>query len=45
MEMVASKKADIDFMVTHNFNIDQVQEAFEMVANYEDNVIKAIIEI
>lgn len=45
MEMVASKKADIDFMVTHHFNIDQVQKAFELVANYEDNVIKAIIEI
>jgi len=44
VDLVASGRADIDFMVTHTFRLDQVQKAFEMVAAYDDGVIKAMIE-
>jgi len=44
MELVASGKAEIDFMVTHRFTIDKSPQAFEMVANYSDGVVKAMIE-
>ena len=45
MELVASGKIHPDFMVTHHFELDRVQEAFELVRNYQDGVVKAMIEI
>jgi L-iditol 2-dehydrogenase len=33
----------LDFMVTHVFPLEQTQEAFDMVENYRDGVIKAVI--
>jgi threonine dehydrogenase-like Zn-dependent dehydrogenase len=34
-----------DFMVTHRFPLEQVQEAFELVAGYRDGAVKAMIEM
>ncbi len=34
----------VEEMVTHRFSPEQTQEAFEMVANYKDGVIKAMID-
>jgi L-iditol 2-dehydrogenase len=31
-------------MVTHHFKPEATQQAFEMVANYQDGVIKAMID-
>ena len=45
MDLVASRKVQADFMVTHRFKLDQVQEAFELVAGYRDGVVKAMIEV
>jgi len=45
MDLVASGKAHVDFMVTHRFRLDEVQEAFELVAGYRDGVVKAMIEM
>jgi L-iditol 2-dehydrogenase len=45
IDLVASRKVRPDFMVTHRFKLDQVQEAFELVAGYRDGVVKAMIEI
>jgi len=45
MDLVASRKVQADFMVTHRFKLDQVQEAFELVAGYRDGVVKAMIEM
>ncbi len=45
IDLVASRKVRPDFMVTHRFSLDQVQEAFELVAGYRDGVVKAMIEI
>lgn len=44
IDLLASKKIDADFMVTHRFKLEQTQEAFEMVAEYRDGVVKALIE-
>jgi L-iditol 2-dehydrogenase len=45
MDLVAARKVQADFMVTHRFQLDQVQEAFELVAGYRDGVVKAMIEM
>lgn len=45
IDLVASGKASVDFMVTHRFGLDQVEEAFELVAGYQDGVVKAMIEM
>ncbi len=43
IELIASGKVGVDFMVTHRFEPEQAGEAFEMVAGYRDGVIKAMI--
>ena len=45
MDLVASRKVNVDFMVTHRFKLDQVQDAFELVAGYQEGVVKAMIEM
>jgi len=44
MDLVASGKAEVDFLVTHRFGFENTREAFEMVAGYRDGVVKALIE-
>lgn len=44
IDLVASGKVDVDFMVTHRFKLEQTQDAFDMVAQYRDGVVKALIE-
>ncbi len=45
VDLLAARKVQADFMVTHRFKLDQIQEAFELVASYRDGVVKAMIEI
>jgi L-iditol 2-dehydrogenase len=45
IDLVASGKVKPDFMVTHRFRLERVQEAFELVAGYKDGVVKAMIEM
>jgi threonine dehydrogenase-like Zn-dependent dehydrogenase len=45
MDLVASRKVQADFMVTHRFKLDQIQKAFELVASYKDGVVKAMIDM
>ena len=45
IDMVASGKVNVDFMVTHHFPLERTQEAFDLVAGYHDGVIKAIIGV
>ncbi len=45
IDLIASGKVDPDFMVTHRFNLDRVKDAFDLVAGYEDGVVKAMIEM
>jgi L-iditol 2-dehydrogenase len=45
MDLIASGRVNVDFMVTHRFKLDRVQDAFEMVAGYRDGAVKAMIEM
>ena len=45
MEWLASGKIDADFMVTHHFPFERCSEAFDLVANYGDGVIKAMVTV
>jgi len=45
IDLIASGKADVDFMVTHRFDFTQSKEAFDLVAGYKDGVVKAIIKL
>jgi L-iditol 2-dehydrogenase len=45
IDLIASGKIDVDFMITHRFRLQQAQQAFDLVARYSDGVIKALIEI
>jgi len=45
MELIASSKVNIDFMITHRFKLEQTRDAFDMVAQYRDGVVKALIEL
>ena len=45
IDLIASGKAGIDFMLTHRFDFERVQDAFDMVAAYHDGVVKALIKV
>jgi len=45
IDLIASGKVSIDFMITHRFKPEQAQQAFELVAGYHDGVVKALIEL
>ena len=45
IDLVASGKAKIDFMITHQFDFAQSKQAFDMVAGYNDGVVKAMIQV
>ncbi|MHC4356649.1 MAG: zinc-binding dehydrogenase, partial [Planctomycetota bacterium] len=45
MDLIGSGQADPDFMITHRFALEQTVEAFDLVAEYGDGVIKAMISI
>jgi len=44
IDMLACGKADIDFFATHSFSFEDSKKAFDLVARYEDSVVKAMIE-
>ena len=45
IDLIADRKVDLDFMITHRFNFDQTKEAFDLVAGYKEGVIKALISL
>ncbi len=44
VELLATGKVNIDYLVTHRFKFEDSIKAFELVAGYKDGVIKAMIE-
>jgi L-iditol 2-dehydrogenase len=44
IELISRKTTDLEFMVTHSFRLEDTQKAFDLVENYRDGVIKAIIQ-
>lgn len=45
IDFIQNKQIDVDFMATHFFNLENTQDAFELVEGYRDGVIKAMIQI
>jgi L-iditol 2-dehydrogenase len=43
LRMVASGQIDAKTLITHRFNYDQSNQAYDLVSNYKDGVVKAII--
>ncbi len=44
LEMIASGAVNINPMVTHRFSFEKTRDAFDLVADYRDGVMKAMIE-
>ena len=44
IDLIGRKKSDFDFMVTHSFRLEDTQKAFDLVENYRDGIIKAIVQ-
>jgi len=44
IDLMACEKANVDFMITHRFKLKQAKQAFDLVASYNDGVIKALIK-
>jgi L-iditol 2-dehydrogenase len=45
IELVASGKAKINSFATHRFKLERAKDAFDLVSDYGDGVIKAMIEL
>ncbi|MCD6364924.1 MAG: alcohol dehydrogenase catalytic domain-containing protein [Planctomycetes bacterium] len=45
IEMVAGGAVDLDVLISHEFQLEESQKAFDLVANYQDNVVKAMIKV
>ena len=45
IDLISSGKVDVTPMVTHHFGLAESRDAFEMVADYRDGVIKAIVNV
>lgn len=43
LRMISQREVNIDALLTHRFPLEKTQEAFELVANYADGVVKALI--
>ncbi len=44
IDLIASGRVKVDFMITHRFKIERTQEAFDIIAGYRDGVVKALIK-
>jgi len=44
IELISSGKISPEFMITHKFNYEKTSDAFDIVSNYRDNVVKAVIK-
>jgi len=45
IELVAKGAIDIDPLVTHHFPLADTKQAFDLVADYRDGVVKAIVHV
>ncbi|MBV9850071.1 MAG: alcohol dehydrogenase catalytic domain-containing protein [Armatimonadetes bacterium] len=43
IDMIADKEIDVNVMVTHHLPFARTQEGFDMVADYQDGVVKAMV--
>jgi L-iditol 2-dehydrogenase len=45
IDLVVSRKADVEKMVTHHFSLDETHTAFDIVEGYKEGVVKAMIDL
>ena len=45
LDLVSRGMVDVRSLVSHNFSLDKIRNAFEMVDKYADGVIKAVVNI
>jgi L-iditol 2-dehydrogenase len=45
IDLIATGKISPEFMITHRYHLDQCPEAFKLVEDYADGVVKAMIKI
>lgn len=45
IDLIASRRVNVDPLVTHHFSMNETQSAFDTVASYQDGVVKAIIHV
>jgi L-iditol 2-dehydrogenase len=45
IDLIHAGRIHPDFMITHRFGLARTAEAFELLADYRDGVIKAIVDI
>lgn len=45
LEAIETSLVDVQPMVTHRFSLDQIKDAFDLVAAYGDGVMKAMIDM
>jgi L-iditol 2-dehydrogenase len=45
IDLIIEGKLKPDFMITHRFSLDQAGQAFELLADYRDGIIKVIINM
>lgn len=45
IDLIDNKKIKPEFMITHHFSFKETEEAFKLVSEYEDCVIKAVINV
>jgi L-iditol 2-dehydrogenase len=43
IDLIASGKVNTDLLITHQFSLEQAQKAFDLLTDYRDGVIKAMI--
>ncbi len=45
IELVADNKVSLDFMVTHRYSLEDAPKAFELLKDYKDGIVKAIVSL
>ncbi|NLX96602.1 MAG: alcohol dehydrogenase catalytic domain-containing protein [Rhodopirellula sp.] len=45
IRLISEAVIDITPLLTHHFPLDRIQEAFDLVAGYQDGVVKAIVDL
>jgi threonine dehydrogenase-like Zn-dependent dehydrogenase len=45
IDLIRESRIEPDFMITHRFNLDQGAKAFELLADYREGAIKAMVDM
>ena len=43
LDMIGARQDEVNQLITHNFSFAESKEAFDLVADYQDGVVKAMI--